>query len=487
MKFMKNKAKWWATGINLIIIMVLVNVAVAVLMPSVRLDLTKNKLHTLSSGTIKTVKELKDVVTIKAFVTTDLPPEVKSLSADLKTILKEFENLNPSNVKISYIDPTNDDKAKEEAMRYGIQPLQFSTVKSDKFEMSNGYFGLVMVYGTKQEVLPVAGDVGNVEYFLVSGIKKLVSDSMPKILLAEEGSDTASGLTIFSQYASKNYQMETVDLAKDASLQGKDGVLTVIGSGSSWGQTARKQFDNWVAAKKPTLMFIDKIKVDNSLSGTLAGEVGYEGTLKNLGVEIESQLVLDSSASIASFRSQSGGFLTRYPFWIEVRPENIDQSLPALSGIQSLMIPWASPLKLSDGARGIVKSSKESWVSDSLSSLSPTTIWKPSGETSEKVLAAIVTDKAKLAVIGDADMINDQFVTNNQQNLIMAFNLIDYLSADESLLSLRAKVIDNPPLLTLSDNAKQIIRWVNVAAPAIMLVVMAITAMIIRRAKNRNE
>lgn len=487
MKLGREKAKWWVTGINLVMIMILLNIVIALLLPSIRLDLTKNKLHTLSSGTIKTVKELKDVITIKAFVTTDLPAQVKPLASDLKTILKEFESLNPGFVKVNYIDPAKNDKAKEEAMRYGIQPLQFSSVKSDKFEMSNGYFGLALVYGTKQEVLSVAGDVGNIEYFLVSGIKKLVSNSLSKILLVKDNNNGEANLSIFSQYAEKNYQVEPLDLNKDKSLEGKGGVLTIIGSGASWGETAKKQFDDWVKSKKPTLLMVDTIKINNNLQGTLTGAIGFETTLKNFGVEIEPKLVLDSSASIANFRNQSGGFLTRYPFWVEVRPENIDQSLPALSGIQSLMMPWVSPLKLSEGARGIVKSSKDSWITEDLSSLSPTTKWKASGEVGEKVLAAIVTDKAKIAVVGDSDMIDDQFVSNNQQNLIMTFNLIDYLSADESLLSLRAKIIDNPPLISLGDRAKQVIRWINVVSPAVILIIVSLGAMIIRKIRNRNE
>src|SRR4030043_1166083 len=175
------------TGINLIAAIVLVNVILN-FYPFWRIDLTRAKIHSLSPATVKITKNLNDLVNIKVFLTQDLPPAVRPVMSDLKTVLEEIARLNQSKIKVTYLDPNKDQGAATEARNYGIQALQFSSVKSDKFEVQTGYFGLALVYGEKSEVLPVASDVGNLEYFLMSAIKRLSSDKIPAVALADENS-----------------------------------------------------------------------------------------------------------------------------------------------------------------------------------------------------------------------------------------------------------------------------------------------------------
>ncbi|MBU1088796.1 GldG family protein, partial [Patescibacteria group bacterium] len=103
----------YLTNINLIISIIVINLIV-IAFPQFKLDLTKNKIHTLSPSTKKIVKDLDDVVNVKVYLTQQLPPEVEPLSQSLKTILKEFSGLNSSNFVVKYIDPSKDDDIKTE-------------------------------------------------------------------------------------------------------------------------------------------------------------------------------------------------------------------------------------------------------------------------------------------------------------------------------------------------------------------------------------
>ena len=186
---------------------------------------------------------------------------------------------------------------------------------------------------------------------------------------------------------------------------------------------------------------------------------------------MDNKLVLDSAASIATFRTQSGSFMTQYPFWVQIGGETINQNSPPLAGIQTLLLPWPTALSLEGKAKVLFYSSPKSWTTEATASLSPMTPWKASGNVGKKPLGAINTETARLAVVSNAGLLQDQFVVNNQENLALAFNLIDYLLQDDSLLAIRTKTIQNPPLLTLEDNSKQMIRISILVLPLVFLLI----------------
>ncbi|MGI5841477.1 MAG: GldG family protein, partial [Patescibacteria group bacterium] len=194
----------YITNVNIIIVVVLLNVLLS-FYPFLKFDLTRGRVHSLSSSTEEYIKTLDDIINIKVFLTEDLPPEAKPTAENLKTILEEFSRLNRSNLRIAYLDPNQNEEAAEEASKLGIQPLQFSSLKSDKFEIQKGYFGLAMIYGDKKQVLPVAGDVGNLEYFLVSGFRKLTEEKVTVVAMAESTEEEGSEVNYLRQFLMRDY------------------------------------------------------------------------------------------------------------------------------------------------------------------------------------------------------------------------------------------------------------------------------------------
>ncbi|MBU4210528.1 GldG family protein [Patescibacteria group bacterium] len=477
----------YLTNINLIISIIVINLIV-IAFPQFKLDLTKNKIHTLSPSTKKIIKDLDDVVNVKVYLTQQLPPEVEPLSQSLKTILKEFSGLNSSNFVVKYIDPSKDDDIKTEAIRAGIQPLQFSSVKGDKFEISNGFFGLTLNYADQKETLPVASDIGNIEYFLVSTIKKMASKQVPTLLLSSGyGEIDSSEIQILTKYLSQIYQLETVDLS-DTENQLNDSATTLLmlGPKEELNQEAIEKITKWVEQKKGFILLTDKFDINTNLQSSLIENIGIENLLNKNGIKLENKLVLDESSSIANFQGPTGPFLTRYPYWIKILPENFNADIPAVSGLNSLLLYWASPLTVSSPAQSLFTSSQYSWLVDENADLSPAKQEKISdSELKVSTLAAVNLKDAKIAVIGDTDFIKDQFITNDQSNLAVLMNLIDYFSSDESLLSIRSKTLDPAPIIPLKDEFKQLIKWVNIAIPPISLIIVFFLSSFIRHQRNK--
>jgi ABC-type uncharacterized transport system involved in gliding motility auxiliary subunit len=479
---MKTKLVFLAGGINLILIIIAVNLLATVLV-KVKIDLTKDKLFSLTETTVKTVQELNDIVGVKVYVTRDLPPEARSVATNLKTVLDEVARINPNRLRVDYYDPNQNAKIKEEAERAGIQPLQFNVLKADKFEISNGYLGLVITYGDKSEVLPVAGDVGNLEYFIVSNIKKLTQDKQKVVMISENTTNSQSQYQLFRRFLGKMYGIEEVNIGDSGPNNQEAGIWVVLGNSSKLDDGAKTRLKTWIKAGKGLLVLNDRFEVTQNMEAVKSADTGLEEVLKMAGITVEPKLILDDNSSIASFQSGNGNFLTQYLFWPQILPENIDRSLPALSAISSLSLAWVSPIKIEGAARAIIKTSKNSIEDVDVTSLSPLNKKLPEGEPQQYVVGAINLDKMKVAVIGDTDWLKDQIVQNNQQNLIMALNLVDYLGADDSLIKIRSKTIKNYVLVNLPENMKTMIRLANIAGPIIVLASIGLIVM----ARRKNE
>ena len=55
-----------------------------------RLDLTENKIFSISDATKNTMRQLDDVVNIKAYFSSTLPSQVLSLRQEVKDVLDEY-------------------------------------------------------------------------------------------------------------------------------------------------------------------------------------------------------------------------------------------------------------------------------------------------------------------------------------------------------------------------------------------------------------
>ncbi len=481
MKKIKNNL----TAINLMVLIVIINVILA-LLPLPKIDLTNDKVHSLSASSKEVIRNLDDIVKVKVYESKELPAEVKQVADSLNSITKEFARLNKSKFLVEFIDPSESNELKAEAVSEGIQTLQFSTVKNEKLEVSNGYLGMTISFGDKKEVLPVAGDVGNVEYFIVSSIKKLTATELPKIVLIDGTmTNKESRINIFEQYLSSGYRVVNLEVGSTAKIE--DDVKTVVLVGVN--QELKKELVDSIGEfvrKGGALVYLDSpIKVSDNLEASTI-RTGLEGLLSENGIEIKNALVLDSSSAIASFRNNNESYLTQYPYWITVLSENVNRDTAMTSNISSPMLPWTSPIETGEGVKAIVLSSNKAISMDNLANIRPDSKANMQGkEFGQYNLAVLKTDGAKIGVIASNYLLDDQFLSNNQENLALALNMVDYLSNDETLLSIRSKSISSNPLRPIDDWVKQVVKWVNLGLPIVILLTIGLVVRIWRIKKNR--
>lgn len=123
----------------------------SILSRSLRVDLTENRLYTLSEGSRDIISGLSEPVTLKLFYSQTAAlkgPESMRLYnnyyAYIRDLLKEYAKLSGGKIRLEFVDPRPDSEAAAEAVRYGL-PSEPVT-NEERF-----FFGLVLLTEFGQE------------------------------------------------------------------------------------------------------------------------------------------------------------------------------------------------------------------------------------------------------------------------------------------------------------------------------------------------
>jgi ABC-type uncharacterized transport system involved in gliding motility auxiliary subunit len=486
MKIHKNVVNWF-TGVNLLGILIMSNILLGFI-PAIKFDLTKDKIYTLSEASRNIIKKLPDRVDIDVYLSSNLPSQYKPAADDLRLILDEIGRVNPGKLTIKFFDPTSNELVKEEAQKAGVNPIQFNQVNNDKFEISEGYLGMVVNYTDKKEVIPVVGNVENLEYALLGTISNLVTPKVGNIALSVVGaqSEEGDGFMILRTVMGRVFpQINEINLEESTGPGENDLAWVIVMSQGSIGGSGVELIDKWQKSGKPILLLVDQLAADNNAGSTPNTWGPFNDWLKKQGVEVQSKLVADMQSNAASVRTPDGNLLTQYWYWPVISRDQMNQSIPAVSGVDNLSLFWASPLKIEKTFKNLISSSKQAWAVDASGNLSPNSIVPPQdSEMSQQTLAAIRTEGGRMVVIGDTDWLKDTFLPNNRAGLTTIFNLLDFVTANESMIEIRTKNISYHPLPNWSKETKNIYRAANLGIPLFLILAGAGSAWIIRKKFN---
>ena len=89
-----------------------------------RMDLTDEKLYTLSEGTKEILSELDTPIEIRLYATQDdkvMPPALKVYARRVESLLREYAQLSNGNIKIHKLNPEPDSDAEDSARLDGVQ------------------------------------------------------------------------------------------------------------------------------------------------------------------------------------------------------------------------------------------------------------------------------------------------------------------------------------------------------------------------------
>jgi len=148
-----NLLSRFGTGLaGLLVLLVIIGAANLIIANlRLRVDLTAERLYTLSTGSKQVLGKLENDVTLKFYFSSssaEMPMGLKTYANQVQDLLKEYELAGKGRVALEAYDPKPDSDSEEWAQRYGIEPQQTNPFGQPV------YFGLVAVCGETEAVIP---------------------------------------------------------------------------------------------------------------------------------------------------------------------------------------------------------------------------------------------------------------------------------------------------------------------------------------------
>ncbi|MFH0840619.1 MAG: GldG family protein [bacterium] len=458
-----------------------------------RWDLTENKTYSISDTSKEVVRNLEDIVQVKLYFSKDLPHEYESIRQSVLDILNEYSSYS-SNFRVEIIDEVNE----VDAYRLEIPQLQFNVLKKDQFQVVNGYMGLSVEYYDRQEVIPIV-QASNLEYELTGILKKITSDGLPTIgFLISHGAYTPNEkLTIVKEDLQKNYIINDINLPTVETIDEDIKTLIMINPSGSFSEDQMRMLDDFLM--RGNSLFIAQDKQLVSALQTQENKSNLNNFLDKYGLKINNELVLDRSNALASFSQGPVNFSINYPFWLMIMNKNFDQYNPAVSNLDSLILPWASSVTYKQKSKNsnvmyLAKTTDKAWNIERDFNLNPAKILVKANTHQFDLVIGLTgiqsayQDKfnqdARIVVMGDSEFIVDDFLKSHLQNKTFFLNIIDYLSVDEDLISIRSKETVDRPIKELPDYQKQIIKYGNVFGITIIVIIFGLSRYFLRKRSN---
>jgi len=494
---------------NLIMVIVFIifvtsNMLVFVLFKNSRIDLTHDKIYTLSEGTKNVLNSVKGNITLKFFYSkTDAVTlgYLNNYAQRINDLLREytttFDGSRPTRAKsriiIEKYDPISDSDEQELAERYALQPIS----------MPGGmtlYFGLVGIndHGDEQ-VIPVFNpsreefleyDITRLIYNLANSKKKVIGviSSLP---LTTEG----NSWTVIDELK-KTYDVKDIS-NKISEINSIDLLMIIHPKGLS--DKYLFAIDQYIVSGKNALIFVDphcEAEIPPAGNPMAVMEMKRDSTLNSLfnawGIKMEEGKIaadLDRATNV-----NTGRDIVPYIIWLSLTGEDLAKNDVVTSRLESILLPSTGKLVITP-VKGInyttlIKTSKKAETIDSASLVfsSPEVLLNEfiSGDIEIPLAVRInglfksafskvikeVSRPSNVIIVTDADMLADRFCVETQNflghrimlpindNLNFVYNAVENLSGSNELISIRCRGSFARPFLKVNEiEANAELKW----------------------------
>ena len=170
----KNRFQGYIKLFTYLIAIVLINVAGITLF--FRLDLTQNRIYSISEASKTVVSTLSEPLTIKVFFSKNLPAPHNNTERYLHDLLEEYAIHANQYFNYRFYDVSLDKAGisaetngnQQIAKNYGIHPVQIQNIEKDEFKFQKAYMGLVIIHGDMIEKIPTITTTDGLEYQLTT-------------------------------------------------------------------------------------------------------------------------------------------------------------------------------------------------------------------------------------------------------------------------------------------------------------------------------
>ena len=512
-----------------------------------RLDLTEAKVYTLSRASKEIVGSLPDYLTVKGYISKDLPPELANGSRYTRDLVDEYRTYSKGKLRFEVIDPGSDKKIEEEANNCKVNKLQIQVLRSQKFEVGSYYLGLCFKYNGQEEAIPEIGQPEGLEYQISSLIKRMTQKKRKIAFTNGHGEhDLSEGFQALKHVLSQEFETTTVN-PSTADIGDDVDALVIGGPRQAFDDKGRHAIDHFLMKGKGAIFLVDGMVMsaprNNAMGGPdmpgmpkigQANDAGLGDVLGAYGFKINQDFILDRQNVPGPVEYQGRRMLANHPIFVGVEVEDAgDKEFSVLSGVKALVFPYASSVELVGPLQGGKPAQGKLWT---LAKTSPTA-WKQTGffmmtpgakieEGKEQGTVGLgyayqgplksaypspaaaagmsVPDPAgaglseskkpvRLVVFGDSDFASDEYLQMSrflpiyQSGAQLLFNAISWTLEDEALTPVRTKTVAARPIQIESDKKVTVLKAINIAGVPLLFCAFGILRWRVRRSNRQGQ
>jgi gliding-associated putative ABC transporter substrate-binding component GldG len=464
-----------------------------------RADFTADKRYTLSKATRDILKNIDEPITITAYFSDNLPPDVAKTKQDFEDILSEYNSVSNGMVNFDFINPSGDEEKESQAAKDGIQPILINVREKNEAKQQKAYMGAVLQYQNKKEILPFIQPGAAMEYSLSMSIKKMTVTDRPKIAIIQGfGCTSTQNLQAAVNALSVTYTVVPLYLSDTSSLADYKAVA-IVAPKDSLPEYFFAQLDKYLATGGNLFIAYDHVVGDLQNNPPMGKSIttGMETWLNKKGITVENNLVIDAQCGSVSVQQGNFPFPVQMQFpYLPVITKFADH--PITKGLENVVMQFASSINFTGGTN--VEFTPLAMTSVKSATVAAPVYFDVSKQWNETdfplsnitvmglLSGKIVGDaNSRIVIAGDGD-----FPTVNSQqqgaemsdNVSLMTNSIDFLSDDTGLIGLRTKGVSSHPIDQMEDSTKTFLQWFNFLLPILLVVIYGIVRMNMNRRKR---
>lgn len=462
-----------------------------------RLDFTEDNRYTFGEATEDLLDNLEDVVTVTAYFSEDLPPQLLKNRQDFQDQLIEYENRSGGNVVFEFVNPNEDEQTEREAQQNGISPVMINVTERDQVQQMRAYMGAVLKMDDRTEIIPLVQPGAAMEYALTTAIKKISIKDKPKIgFIQGFGEPSLQAMPQLMEQLSVLYSVEPFRIKDTSAVPGYYRALVWINPKDSVSADQFAKLDNYL--NQGGGLFIAHSAVEGDLQqGFLSKttDVGLKSWMAKKGLAIGDAFVVDANCASVSVQQRQGFFTinsqVEFPYFPII--SSFDEH-PITSGLETVMLPFVSGLTFTSADTTyqqvpLMYSSENSGLVQAPTYVNIQKQWTQADFTagSQLVGAGLNNGNSRIVLIPNGTFcVNGEGQRPQQQNpdnINLASNSIDWIADDTGLINLRTKGITSRPLDQVEDGTKAMIKYGNVFAPILLILIYAL----VRKQRNNRR
>ncbi|QEY64612.1 ABC transporter [Metapseudomonas lalkuanensis] len=339
------------------------NMLAGLTLTNARVDLTEQKLYTISDGTRKILGEIDEPINLYFFYSDKTAKDLvvlRNYARRVEEMLKAYERVAGGKIKLHIVDPEPFSEDEDKAAEFGLQavPLQQG---GDQV-----YFGLAGTNGVDDtQIIPFfpLDQEEFLEYEISRLVQSLAKPERPVVGVIS-GLKINGGFDMMSRQPTSPWMVmeEIRQLFQIESLKGdvdqipeKVSVLLLVHP-KNLPQQTQYAIDQFVLRGGKLLAFVDPwSEADSGME--MPGEPGGDkasdlGTLfKAWGLQMVPGKVLGDGANAMSVSVGEGKPPARHAAWLNLPKRSLDQADVSTAGLENITVATAGILKPLEGAK----------------------------------------------------------------------------------------------------------------------------------------